>query len=195
MPPVRLLVLPVLLAVLAGCAGGGEAPADEPASEQPRFQVLSPAFEDGGAIPREHSCDGPETSPPLRFEGAPARARAVALVAEDPDVPFPEAPARTLTHWVLWDLPAVEGAAELPAGSVPPEAKEGPNDGGGDGWLGPCPPPGSSPHGYRFLAYALDAPLGVPDGSTRAQVEAAMQGRVLASDALLGTYARQPLAG
>jgi len=109
----------------------------------------------------------------------------LALIVTDPD-----APGRTFVHWVLYDLPA--GAQSLPEGlptqyQLPDGSRQGRNDFGNLGYGGPCPP-GHSPHHYVFTLYALDAKLNLPVGATRAQVEAAMQGHVLAHGELIALY-------
>ena len=73
---------------------------------------------------------------------------------------------------------------ELPSG-----ARQGLNDFGEVGYGGPCPPPGK-PHRYFFRLHALDAALNVPPAAKRAELEAAMQGHVLATGTLMGTYER-----
>jgi Raf kinase inhibitor-like YbhB/YbcL family protein len=151
------------------------------------FELSSTAFAPGQAIPKQHTCDGADRSPPLRWQDAPAAAKSFALVADDPD-----APAGTWTHWVLYDLPA--SVAELPE-AVPPDAtipsggKQGLNDFRKTGYGGPCPPPGK-PHRYFFRLYALDAPTGLDPRAKKDQVQHAIEGHVLARTELMGTYQR-----
>lgn len=146
-----------------------------------------PAFPNGGTIPRAHTADGPDRSPALRWGEPPAGTRAFALIVDDPD-----APGGTWVHWMLYDLP---GAARALAEDQPrtPEladgARQGRNSWGRVGWNGPSPPPGR-PHRYVFRLLALSAPLGLAPGATRAQVEAALAGRVLAETTWTGTYGR-----
>ncbi len=151
------------------------------------WRIGSDTFADGGEIPREHTCDGADRSPRLRWETTPEGTQSLALIMHDPD-----APSGDYTHWVLYDItpqtseldPAAPPSAELPTG-----ARQGRNDFGRLGYGGPCPPPGPAHH-YVFDLYALDAPLGLPPGASRADVERAMRGHVLAHAALTGTYAR-----
>jgi Raf kinase inhibitor-like YbhB/YbcL family protein len=95
-------------------------------------------------------------------------------------------------HWVYFDLPKdtrelAEGdGAPVPGGPAP---LHGRNDFGNLGYGGPCPPQGPA-HRYFFKLYALDAPLGLSEGATKADVEAAMQDHVIAEAQLMGTYAR-----
>ena len=151
--------------------------------------ITSIAFPPGGEIPAEHTCEGRDTSPPLAFSGVPAGARSLALVVDDPDAPDPRAPRTTWVHWVLYDLPAPSlGLAEA-VKQLPPGAREGLNDWKRTGWGGPCPPIGR--HRYFFKLYALDAALGDLVKPTKAKLEAAMKGHVLAQAELVGTYQKR----
>ena len=148
------------------------------------FRLTSTAFAEGGAIPRGYTCEGRDTSPPLAWSGLPAGTRTLALIVDDPDAPDPAAPRMTWVHWVLFDIPpAAPGMAEgapLPAG-----AKVGVNDWQRPGWGGPCPPIGR--HRYFFKLYALDTALELYR-PTKAALEQAMKGHVLAEAQLVGTY-------
>ncbi len=129
-------------------------------------------------------------SPPLEWSGAPAGTRSFALIVDDPDAPDPKAPKTTWVHWVLYDIPA--GATGLPAGvdskSLPPGTREGLNDWKRTGYGGPCPPVGR--HRYFHKLYALDTVLGDLGRPTKAKLEAAMKGHVLAQAELVGRYQR-----
>ncbi len=145
--------------------------------------LTSKAFAAGGAIPKRHSCDGENLSPPLAWTGAPQKTRSFAVVCDDPD-------ASNFTHWVLLDVPADVASLDegLRPGHLPPGAAEGGNDFGGPGWGGPCPPSGE--HRYAFRLYALDVPkLGLVS-PTKQQLEKAMEGHVLAEATLTGKYRR-----
>lgn len=150
------------------------------------MELTSPAFAPGHAIPPAHTCDGADASPPLAWSGVPEAAKTLALIVDDPD-----APRGSWLHWTLWDLPP---RPHQLAGGVPPHkvlpslARQGVNDFGNLGWGGPCPPAGT--HRYVFRLYALDAPLALAAGASRRELEAAMQGHVLAQAELMGTYHR-----
>ena len=153
------------------------------------FILTSAAFKDGAPIPGKYTCDGVDVSPPLTWSGAPAGTRSVALIADDPD-----APGGTWVHWVLYNLPAE--VSELPENIAKVEsldlggARQGRNDFRRPGYGGPCPPPGPA-HRYFFKLYALDTRLELKAGAQKKDVEAAMEGHVLGSAQLMGTYARQ----
>jgi Raf kinase inhibitor-like YbhB/YbcL family protein len=157
--------------------------------------LTSPAFRDGESIPSEYTCDGADLVPPLAWSGVPAQARSLALIVDDPDVPDPAAPKRTWVHWVVYDIPPTAsgiaeggGGAKLPAGS-----KEGINDWRRPAFGGPCPPIGR--HRYFHKLYALDVELKDRKTPTKPELEAAMQGHVLASAVLVGTYERSRTRG
>jgi Raf kinase inhibitor-like YbhB/YbcL family protein len=153
------------------------------------LSLTSPAFQDGGTVPVKYTCDGADVSPPLEWSGAPAGTQMFALIADDPD-----APAGTWVHWVLYNLPAT--TSQLPENVAKVEsldlggARQGRNDFRHPGYGGPCPPPGSA-HRYFFRLYALEAPLQLKSGVQKKDVEAAMQGHILGSAQLMGTYARR----
>ncbi len=154
------------------------------------LKLSSPAFSQGQPIPRVYTCDGDDVSPPLGWEGLPPGTESLVLIVDDPDAPDPAAPKMTWVHWVLYDLPRT--ATSLPQGvkraDLPAGTKEGLNDWKRTGYGGPCPPIGR--HRYFHKLYALDvrlADLGTP---TKAALEKAMAGHVVASAELVGTYQR-----
>lgn len=153
------------------------------------LSISSPAFAHGQPIPARYTCDGDDLSPPLAWTGVPAGARSLALIVDDPDAPDPRAPTRIFVHWLVYDLPVsavalAEGLERLPA-----PARGGTSDWHRTHWGGPCPPVGR--HRYFFRLFALDRELGDLHEPSRADLEGAMRGHVLASAELVGTYERQ----
>jgi Raf kinase inhibitor-like YbhB/YbcL family protein len=145
------------------------------------FALESGAFGHAEPIPNRHTCDGEDLSPPLRWANVPEGARSLALVVDDPD-----APRGIFTHWVAWGLdPAAVGLGEGEAAS-----REGRNDFGTVGYRGPCPPPGHGRHRYVFRLYALDRDLELESGTGKADLEQAIEGHVLTTAELVGTYER-----
>jgi Raf kinase inhibitor-like YbhB/YbcL family protein len=153
--------------------------------------LTSPAFQHQGEIPSRHTCEGEDVSPALAWSGAPQGTRSLALIVDDPDAPDPKAPKMTWVHWVLYDLPP--SSAGLPEGvdprALPAGTREGTNDWKRTGWGGPCPPMGR--HRYFFKLYALDAELADLRQPTKARLEEAMKGHVLAQTELVGTYEKK----
>src|SRR5712691_12932499 len=164
----------------------GEMLAQEKGGIMP-LQISSTAFSAGETIPKKFTCDGPDVSPKLSWSDPPVNSQSFALIMDDPD-----APAGTWVHWVLYDVPrdtkelpeAVPKQEQLPSG-----ARQGRNDFGKIGYGGPCPPPGK-PHRYFFKLYALDSKLNLKVGATKADVERAMKGHILAQAELIGKYGR-----
>ena len=151
------------------------------------IELTSTAFQKGETIPKQYTGDGVDHSPPLRWSEPPSGPKSIALICDDPD-----APRGTWVHWVLFNLPPQ--TRELEVGvpvteTLPSEAKQGKNDFGNIGYGGPAPPKGK-PHRYFFKLYALDVNLDLPSGATKAQLEAAMKGHVLAEGQFMGTYKR-----
>jgi Raf kinase inhibitor-like YbhB/YbcL family protein len=149
------------------------------------FAVRSSAFQAGGAIPRQFTCDGADQSPPLVWSDLPDGTKSLALIVEDPD-----APGSTFVHWVLFNVPP--GPGEL-AQAVPHlstldnGARQGRNDFRRVGYGGPCPPRGSTHH-YYFRLFALALPLDLTPGATAYELRAAIQGHTLATAEFMGTF-------
>lgn len=152
------------------------------------MKLTSPAFVHNGEIPSRHTCEAEDLSPPLAWTDVPAGTRSLALIVDDPDAPDPAAPQRTWVHWVVLDLPPTSTA--LPeAGALPAGARNGMNDWKRTEYGGPCPPIGR--HRYFFKLYALDTMLPALPKPTKAELEKAMQGHVLAHAELIGTYKKR----
>jgi Raf kinase inhibitor-like YbhB/YbcL family protein len=151
--------------------------------------IKSTAFAPNGAIPIEYTCEGDDVSPALEWSGVPAGAQSLALIVDDPDAPDPQAPKRVYVHWVLYDIPAsATGLAEgMTSARLPKGTREAKNDWGRAGYGGPCPPIGR--HRYFFKLYALDTALGDLGGNaSKADVEEAMHGHIVAEAQVVGTY-------
>lgn len=150
--------------------------------------LTSPAFTNGDEIPIKYTCDGENISPPLEWEGVPGNTHSLVLIVDDPDAPDPREPKTTWVHWVCFNMP--QETMGLPAGisaeALPPGTKEGLNDWKKPGYGGPCPPIGR--HRYFHKLYALDTTLKIAGTPTKAEVEAAMKGHVIAKTEIVGTY-------
>lgn len=152
--------------------------------------LSSTAFESEGTIPDKYAysgfCGGTNTSPDLKWTGAPNGTKTFALIMDDPD-----APGGTFVHWVLFNIPpTVTSLSEgITSQNLPEGAVQGTNDFMEVGYGGPCPPEGTT-HRYYFRIYALDTTLDIASGSTRAQLDAAMQGHMKASAQYMGKYSR-----
>jgi Raf kinase inhibitor-like YbhB/YbcL family protein len=152
---------------------------------QVKFQLTSSSFTPDSALPAKYTCDGSDPSPALAWTEPPAGTQSFALIVDDPD-----APKKTVIHWLLYDLPAATRA--LPEG-VPTNAKlsdgsrQGKNDHGKIGYSGPCPPAGAAHH-YFFKLYALDYRTGLKPKAKDAEVERAIKGHILEQAELIARF-------
>lgn len=151
------------------------------------MRLDSDVFSHDGQIPQHYTCDSDNVSPPLRWDDLPTETQSLALIMDDPD-----SSGGTFVHWVLFNLP--------PNTRVLPEAVaigdrnwegggiQGMNSFGNLTYGGPCPSDGE--HRYFFKLYALSSPVGLAEGATKEDVEAAIEGNILASAELIGRYER-----
>ncbi len=107
-------------------------------------------------------------------------------MAEDP--PF--------VHWQLYNIPPdvlmlEEGLPGAPKLKKPEGALQAATDRGSFGYVGPQPPVGDPAHRYHVQVFALDTLLDLPFGASRAELLAAMRGRVLAQGELVSTFQRE----
>ena len=176
--------------LLSGCSNRVQQPpsasptADANANAQPML-LSSTAFSDGQAIPDKYTCHGQDISPPLRWTGAPAQTKSIALTCEDPD-----APSGTFIHWVIFNVPAAaNGFSENVAktATLPDGSGQGKNSFGNIGYNGPCPPSGKMHH-YIFKVYALDASVTLNSGAGKDDLLNAINGHILAQAHLAGTF-------
>ncbi len=184
--PARSLIFAVLAtaSLLTGCHRRS-VPAVEVEGPD-SLGLLSSSLQDQ-RVPAGFTCDGANRSPALQWSAPPAATRSFALILNDRD-----APGGSFVHWVVFNLPPeTRSLAEaFPTGDpLPDGTRQGRNDFDRTGYGGPCPP-GHKPHRYVFMLFALDTRLNLPAGATRAQVEEAMKGHVLARGTLTASYSR-----
>lgn len=152
------------------------------------MKLLSSVFTHLGAIPTQYTCEGDDISPPLSWEDIPDGAKSLVLIVDDPDAPDPDAPKMTWVHWVLYNLdPKSKGLAENT--SIPNGALPGLNNWNKSNYGGPCPPIGR--HRYFHKLYALDTVLPDLKNPNKEALLKAMEGHVIASTELMGTYQKQ----
>ena len=152
------------------------------------LELSSDAFVNGQSIPAKYSCVGKNISPTLAWNEPPAGTQSFAMIVDDPD-----APMGTWVHWVLFNIPADTRTLQedLPItgkNTDPNSIYVGKNSSGKTRYDGPCPTSGT--HRYYFKLYALDTTINLLPGATKDQVLKEMDGHILASGELMGTFSK-----
>jgi Raf kinase inhibitor-like YbhB/YbcL family protein len=156
----------------------------------PELSVESEDIEHGKTLPDAHVYAEGNTSPHLRWSGAPSGTKSYAVTCYDPDAPT----GSGFWHWVVFDIPA--GVTELPTGAgsgdfkgLPSGAVQVRNDYGSREFGGAAPPPGDGPHRYVFTVYAVDQEKLGPDAdATPAVVGFNLRFHTLARGQLIAEY-------
>ncbi|MDP7247682.1 MAG: YbhB/YbcL family Raf kinase inhibitor-like protein [Candidatus Peribacteraceae bacterium] len=175
-------ILPIAFIFLFACGATEEAPV--PTKDV--MQITSPEFEHTASIPSMYTCDGENVNPPLEFSSVPDEATSLVLIMEDPDVPKSIREDGMWDHWVVFNIPMT--VKKIEKDSVP-EGVLGANTKGENKYGGPCPP--DREHRYFFKLFALESELDLEEGATKAQVEEAMEGKVIEVAQLIGRYERE----
>ncbi len=151
------------------------------------IKVTSSAFDNGGNIPAEYTCEGKGVAPPISWSTVPPQTKSIAVIVSDPD-----APNGTFEHFVAFNLLPerrslpTEAVKSIAPGSALVTAR---NSSGTVGFAPICPPSGR--HHYRFEVLALDSMLQLPPASDAQAVRAAMQGHVIARGELVGVFGKR----
>ena len=146
------------------------------------FTLESDSFDNGGVIPKKYGYKNGNLSPPLKISGIPENTSSLALIMDDPDAMG--AVGKVWVHWVLWNIDS--STTELKENSIPSNSIEGETDFGKIGYGGPAPP--DKEHTYIFKLYALDQELDSDKGSTKKQIEDAMNNHIIEETRLEGRY-------
>jgi len=141
------LAVPFFALSLSAC--GGE---DEPAPAAPTWDMTSPAFSAGGAIPAEYTCDGRPFpvalgSPELNWEAGPAGTMSYAIVVKHlaivEGLPPTDPNYFKGFMWAIWDIPAsvLKLPANISRAQMPAEVPGAQQWAIRNqfGWFAPCP--------------------------------------------------------
>ena len=150
------------------------------------MQITSPAFKPLERIPKKHTGEDVDVSPPLAWHDAPAGTQSFALIVHDPDAPLLTPQAYGFTHWVLYNIPAA--VSELAEGDG--RFTSGLSSFGKRGYGGPLPPEHHGVHHYYFWLLALDTAKPLPEGLSLQALFAAIEPHVIGMNRLIGTYSR-----
>jgi hypothetical protein len=151
------------------------------------FVLISPDFNDGEPIPKRFTCNGENVPPTLAWGEPPTGTKSFILTVIDPD-----APGGAWVHWIVYNLPAQ--TRSIDANTRPGMQINdmtilfGKNSWGKQTYSGPCPPTGT--HHYVFQITALNINLGPDNKATFSQLDAQMQGSILGTAKLIGTYTK-----
>ncbi len=171
-------------AFLAACAHGGGPGPSAPAGVVPSsIAVTSSSLGSGGSIPVDFTCDGKNSLPALTWSSPPQGTRSLVLIIDDVD-----APGALFTHFIAFNVPPETRGIKEGADLTALGAQLGRNDFNNVSYDGPCPPKGE-PHRYGLRVFALDTPLALKEGSSRADVDAAMSAHVLGEGAANALFA------
>jgi Raf kinase inhibitor-like YbhB/YbcL family protein len=161
----------------------------------PMINIKVADFADGGRIPNKYTCAAGQgsPSPAMTWSGAPATTQSYALIMHDPDPVLGGSATNDVLHWGIFDIPG--DAKGLPEGVKNGDQADGSknigNITGMPGYLGPCAPPGHGDHHYTFELYALNAKLGLPATTSRADLLNAMNGKVVAKGVYIGIFGQK----
>ena len=171
-------------------ARGGNDPRNTITPPKPKapnaFTLASPVVKDGGDLPAEFTGDGESASPPLTWSNVPAGTKSFALIMHHLD---PE--GKTKIYWVLYDIASdvtsltknSKGVGTLGLSTVHNRVEYAPPHSKGPG-----------PKKYVISLYALSSKLELNKNSdqpiTAEALQAAMKGKILATDDLNVIYTR-----
>lgn len=177
-----MLATIMLVITISGCTTTDTEPEPIPDiienENEELFTISTSSFKNNEEIPSKYTCEGDNINPELVADNLPEDTKSLVLIVDDPD-----APMGTFTHWIVWNI---EPGPSIREDTVP--GIQGLNDFKKTDYSGPCPPSGT--HRYFFRVYALDSMLELDPGSTRANLEQAMQEHIIAEGELMGTYSR-----
>ena len=159
------------------------APETTEAPVDPELTFTIADIDDGGTIPENFTCDGPNDVPVLTVTAVPEGTQQLALIMDDADAPTPD----PFVHWVVYSIAG--DATEITDGIE--EFTYGLNDTGTAGWFGPCPPPGDGLHDYVFTLYALDAVIELPEDLDGRELATTIEPAVILEAEVSATYERQ----
>jgi Raf kinase inhibitor-like YbhB/YbcL family protein len=143
------------------------------------MEILSPAFENNGGIPRKYTCDGENINPPLEIVYIPQSAKSLILgLREQNDN------GRGKVHWLVLNIdPSVKSIEE---GESPIGAIISKNDFGKNNYQGPCSNDGAGC--YIFRVYALNCKLELSANMSFDDLIKEAKGNVMDSAELIGFY-------
>jgi Raf kinase inhibitor-like YbhB/YbcL family protein len=158
------------------------------------FTLSSSSFKSGtllpkkmaGAIKSNPNCVGENVSPQLYWSNPPAGTVSYAITMTDPE----GRAGQGVDHWHAYGIPAsVTSFAEGETSKPSDKFVGGKGTAGQAIYVGPCTPPGTTPHQYIFIMFATDLdPKALPPGLSRAELIEKLNGHVKASSSSTGLF-------
>jgi hypothetical protein len=184
--PLIIFIAVGFVFTIASCGENGSNAEFDPASSLiAEIEISSVAFEDGGNVPIEYTCDGENISPPLRWSEVPIGTRSIAIIVDNSF-----SAGHIFRHWSVFNIPSVTRSLDANQTTTPDlknSTRQALNDFGDTGYSGPCPPEGQE-HEYVFFIYALSEPLELEGNATPLDVSAALRGKVAGTGSFSGIY-------
>ena len=193
----RIAVLSILLITTfsTACCGAPPTPGENtmpqnqttsitaPTSSNGTFMLTSSEVKEGGALPKEFTCDGVSATLPLSWKDAPEGTKSFAVIMHH--VP---GPGDTHWYWVVYNIPSNITGLEKNAAGVGTLGNNSVN--GETQYAPPCSKgPGEKVYTYTVYALSAEPQLSIPASEvTRDVLLEAIQDITLASAALNVTY-------
>lgn len=168
-----------------------------PASAEP-FSLTSSSFKDGTMLPKKAAghnkanpnCVGENMSPQFSWANPPAGTVSYAIIMTDPE----GRNGLGVDHWHAYGIPAsVTSFAEGETSKPSDKFVGGIGTAKQNVYVGPCTPPGTTPHHYTFVLVATDLdPKALPPGLTRLELLEKLNGHVKGAAGMVGLF-KNPL--
>jgi len=156
------------------------------------FEVKSPAFEDGGKLPKIYACSkhghgGQNHSWEITISDTPAEAVSLVVIMDDPDAR--PVIGRTSVHWNVTNIPAdTKSLPSTKRGKKLGVGKLGYNSGLSKSYAGMCPPNGRK-HKYILAVYALNVEFKKTlDKMTRKKFEKKYKDKIIGKAEISGRW-------
>ncbi len=191
---IKLFPLLIIILLLTGCSlARGTPPSHpseasaviDPTSSNGIFILTSTEVTEGGALPKEFTCDGASATLPLSWNGAPTGTKSFAVIMHH--VP---GPGDTHWYWVVYNIPVNINSLEKNSTGIGTLGNNSVNS--QTVYAPPCSKgPGEKVYTYTVYALSAEPQLSVPASDvTRDVLLDAIKSITLASAALNVTYTR-----
>ncbi len=142
-------------------------------------------MKDGERFPLENTGRGKDISPKFIIDNLSSQAKSLIITLEDVSHPI-----KNFTHWVIWNIPAVDTIPAAIASGKVVTTLNGAVQGiayGMHRYAGPKPPKGKS-HKYCFSIYALDENLNINSFSTKKRVLSKAEPHIFQQGSIYGYF-------